>query len=84
VFNKNFEPYNIKVPVNLEKINRPLGATQAKLKSCYSKIPVHIDSINRPLGATGVDLYGSWKFTEHSILLCPINLAAKGRIFMQS
>ena len=52
IFNKQFG--RIKVPVHLEKINRPLGATQAKLK--YYKVPVYIDIINRPLGATRVNI----------------------------
>jgi hypothetical protein len=56
VLNKNFEPYSI-ISLNLTYLlSRPLGATQAKLKSCYSKVPVHLESINRPLGATQAKL----------------------------
>ena len=53
IFNKKFG--RIKVPVHLEKINRPLGAMQAKLN--YYKVPAYMDNINRPLGATGVDIW---------------------------
>jgi hypothetical protein len=59
VLNENFELYSL-ISLNLTYLlSRPLGATQVKLKSYYSKVPVHIDIIHQPLRASGVDLYGS-------------------------
>ena len=60
--------YYSQVPVHVESINRPSELHRQNYRVVIIQVPVHIDIINRPLEANGVDLYGFWEFTEHSIM----------------